>query len=102
MIHSPIEIETGIFSRMSSHDRDVAEIAVAEIEARIVPQHQAEAFERRLVEAELLFQLGDEFGVEALRAAISGRSLATVAEIVLAAQHVASAAGETDRRRLAR
>ena len=58
------------------HHRDVAEIAVAEIEAGIVPEHHAEAFERRLVEAELLFQLGDEFGVEPLRTAVFGRGLA--------------------------
>lgn len=52
--------------------RDVAEIAVAEVEAGIVPQHLAEAFERRLVEAELLFQPGDELGIESLRAPIFG------------------------------
>src|SRR5690606_14835995 len=49
---------------------NVAEIALAEIEAGIVPNHQAEALERWLVEAELLLQLGDEFGIEPLRAAI--------------------------------
>ena len=51
----------------------VAEIALAEIEPQIVPQHQREAFMRRLVEAELLFQLCDKSGVEALRAAILRR-----------------------------
>ena len=51
-------------------DADVAEIALAEIEAGIVPQHQAEALERRLVEAELLLELLDELRVEPLRAAI--------------------------------
>ena len=60
--------------------RDVAEIALAEIEADIVPQHQAEALERRLVEAELLFELGDEFGVEPLCAAVFGRAFAAFAE----------------------
>ena len=67
---------------------DVAEIALAEIEAREIPQHQREAFRRRLVEAELLFQALDEIGIEPLRAAvfrpdgIAGRAgLAARAEI---------------------
>ena len=51
----------------------VAEIALAEIEAEIVPQQQAEALIGGLVEAELLLQHGDEFGVEPLRAAIFRR-----------------------------
>ena len=50
----------------------VAEIALAEVERRIVPEHQQEALVRRLVEAELLLQALDEFGVEALGAAILG------------------------------
>ena len=50
----------------------VAEIALAEIEAGVVPQHQEEALVGRLVEAELLFQALDEFRVEALGAAIFG------------------------------
>ena len=49
---------------------DVAEIALAEIEAREIPHHQREALRRRLVEAELLFQALDEIGIEPLRAAI--------------------------------
>ena len=49
---------------------DVAKIALAEIEPREIPQHQREAFRRRLVEAELLFQALDEFRIEPLRAAI--------------------------------
>ncbi len=49
---------------------DVAEVALAEIEARVVPQHQAEALQRRLVEAELLLELLDELRVEPLRAAV--------------------------------
>src|SRR5690606_8365437 len=57
-------------------DRNVAEEALAEVEAGIVPQHPEEAFQRRLVEAELLFQPGDEFGIEPLCAAISRRDLA--------------------------
>ncbi len=46
--------------------RHIAEIALPEIEHGVVPDHQEEAFVRRLVEAELLFQLLDEFRVEAL------------------------------------
>src|SRR5262249_36290562 len=50
----------------------VAKIALAEIEPRVVPQHQEKALVGRLVEAELLLQALDEFGVEALRAAVFG------------------------------
>src|SRR6266404_7843685 len=50
----------------------VAKIALAEIEPRIVPQHQEKALVGRLVEAELLLQALDEFRVEALRAAVFG------------------------------
>ena len=53
-------------------DADVAKIAVAEIEARIVPEHLEKAHIGGLVEAELLFQALDEFGIETLRAAIFG------------------------------
>jgi hypothetical protein len=49
---------------------DIAEIALAEIEPREIPQHQREAFRRRLVEAELLFQAFDELGIESLSAAV--------------------------------
>src|ERR1700692_1375225 len=49
---------------------DVAEIALAEIEARIVPHHDEKTLIGRLVEAELLFQTLDELGIEALGAAI--------------------------------
>src|SRR5690606_24775085 len=52
-------------------DGDVAEIALAEIEADIVPQHQEEALGGWLVEAELLFKLRDELRVKALGAAIA-------------------------------
>src|SRR3984893_19472578 len=48
----------------------VAEIALAEIEADVIPQHDEEALIGRLVEAELLFQLLDERGVEPARAAV--------------------------------
>src|SRR3981189_388101 len=67
---------------------DIAEIALAEIEPREIPQHQREAFRRRLVEAELLFQALDEIRIQPLRAAvlrsddIAGRAdLAARAEI---------------------
>src|SRR5262249_17071531 len=53
-------------------DGGVAEIALAEIEARIVPQHQEKALIGRFVEAELLLQALDEFRVEALSAAVFG------------------------------
>ncbi len=72
--------------------RDVAEIAVAEIEAGIVPQHLAEALERRLVEAELLLELGDEFRVETLRAAVFRRAFAATVGAAAAAG-IAAAAG---------
>src|SRR5580704_1729907 len=49
---------------------DVAEIALAEIEARVVAEHDEKALIGRLVEAELLFQALDEFRVEPLGAAI--------------------------------
>src|SRR6185295_13372577 len=48
--------------------RDVAEVAVAEIECEIVPHHQQEALVNRLVEAELLLELLDEFRIDALAA----------------------------------
>src|SRR6516162_7402748 len=50
----------------------VAKIALAEIEPRIVPQHQEKALVGWLVEAELLLQALDEFRVEALGAAVFG------------------------------
>src|ERR1700728_3834659 len=49
---------------------DIAEIALAEIEAQIVPHHQEEALVGRLVEAELLLQALDEGRVESLGAAV--------------------------------
>ncbi|MGY3294847.1 hypothetical protein ACVWWP_007914 [Bradyrhizobium sp. LM3.6] len=49
---------------------DIAEVALAEIEAGEIPHHQREPLGRRLVEAELHLQLLDEIGIEALRAAI--------------------------------
>src|SRR6201987_3294948 len=41
---------------------DVAEIALAEVEAHIIPQHDEEALIGRLVEAELLLETLDESG----------------------------------------
>ena len=49
---------------------DVAEIALAEIEAGKIPHHQRKALRRRLVEAELLLELLDEIRIEPLRAAV--------------------------------
>src|SRR5581483_579089 len=51
----------------------VAEIALAEVEQEIVLDHHGEAFISRLVEAELLLEALDEFGIEALRAAVFRR-----------------------------
>src|SRR6202008_1449529 len=53
----------------------VAEIALAEIEGRKIPDHQPEALPGRLVEAELLLEALDELGIEALRAAILGADI---------------------------
>ena len=83
-------------------DRHVAEIALAEIEPRVVPQHDPEALDGRLVEAELRLQLLDESRIEALRATIFGGRLGrTAARLVLpAAGKVAAAtAGDPRRRR---
>ncbi len=49
--------------------------AFAEIEANIVPHHLPEARERRLVEAELLVELGDQLRIEPLGAAIFGTAV---------------------------
>src|SRR5580700_8073759 len=49
---------------------DVAKIALAEIEARVIAEHDEKALIGRLVEAELLFQALDEFRIEPLGAAI--------------------------------
>ena len=56
IIQTPSEIETGSFGDQREHG-NVAEIALAEIEARIIPDHQEEALQRRLVEAELPFEV---------------------------------------------
>ena len=72
VVHSPSEIETGIFSSDQVDDRLVAEEAVAEVEAQIVPDHHAGSARRRLVEAVLPFELLDERGVEALARRGSG------------------------------
>ena len=76
--------------------RDVAEIALAEIEAGIVPDHLEEALVGRLVEAELRFELLDELRVEALRAAIAGRGVAGTRACAAGAlrAEIASAAGD--------
>ena len=51
---------------------DVAKIALAEIEADVVPHHDEKTLVGRLVEAELLFQAFDELRIEALGAAVFG------------------------------
>src|SRR4029453_11838440 len=79
---------------------DVAEIALAEIEAREIPHHQRKTLRRRLVEAELHFQLFDEFGIQSLCAAVFradggiGRraDLTALAEIAPAARNSRRAA----------
>src|SRR3972149_869868 len=73
----------------------------SEIETRVVPQHQAEALQRRLVEAELLLQLLDEFRIEALGAAVLGVEVGALAEILVGASsgEIAAAAGDPRRRR---
>ena len=75
----------------------VSEIALAEVEAQIVPDHLAEAFIGRLVETELLLEARDEFWVETLRTAIFRRAAAHVASghtLLAAAREVAAAAAE--------
>src|SRR5262249_35667222 len=54
--------------------RGVAEIALAEVEGRVVADHQEETLVGRLVEAELLLKVLDEFRIEALRTAVFRRS----------------------------
>ena len=76
----------------------VAEIALAEIEGRKIPDHQPEALVGRLVEAELLFQALDEFGVEALRAAILGTDIAAGSHLPLPARTEVAALRTRDAR----
>src|SRR5580692_5850584 len=72
---------------------DVAEIALAEIEARIVAEHDEKALISRLVEAELLFQALDEFRIEPLGAAIFRIDVALGAALHAARAEVAGGAG---------
>src|SRR5205807_10210958 len=74
-------------------DAAVTEEATAASEGRIVLQHQHKAFERRLVEAVLLFELLDEGGVEAASAAVLGLGVAR-----LVAKFAAGAADPLRRR----
>ena len=78
---------------------DVAEIALAEIEAREIPHHQRETLRRRLVEAELRLELLDELRIEPLRAAVfridgigGGADLGPCAEIAAGGARYARAA----------
>src|SRR5690606_22010237 len=66
-------------------------IALAQTKTQVVPQHQAETLIGRLVEAELAFQLGNEFGRQALCAAVFTAAAA--------AEHLAAAAGDAPGRR---
>ena len=79
----------------------IAEIALAEIEAGIVPDHQAEALIGRLVEAELLFEAGDELRIETLRAAVfrghRGFAARHALLVVAAAGEIAAASAELGR-----
>ena len=70
VIQLPSEMETGIFSLISSITPGVAEIALAEIEAAS-SQHQQKALMSGLVEAELALELLDEGLVQPLGAAIA-------------------------------
>src|SRR5580700_5070370 len=72
---------------------DVAKIALAEIEAQIVAEHDEKALIGRLVEAELLFQAFDEFRVEPLGAAIFRIDVALRALHAAARAEVAGGAG---------
>ncbi len=94
----PSEIETGSFSLMSSKHRNVAIIASAEIEGRIIAHQNPEPLQRRLIEAVLLFQLLDEFRIEALRAAIARGDVA--AGLRCAGADLAPAAAEPSGRAL--
>jgi hypothetical protein len=58
VIHRPSEIETGIFSLIRSITEASRKKLLPKSKREIVPHHLDEAFMRRLVEAELLFQLG--------------------------------------------
>src|SRR5262245_801674 len=51
---------------------DVSEVAFSEVEAHIIPEHQRKALIGRLVEAELLLEFLDEFGIETLCPTILG------------------------------
>src|SRR5262249_61946514 len=75
----------------------VAKVALAEIKTQIIPHHEKEALVGRLVEAELLLQSLDEFGVEALRAAILGAhrvGCAGAARLAARAEIAARGAGD--------
>src|SRR5438105_6927995 len=70
----------------------IAKITLAEIEADVIPQHQEEALVGRLIEAELLLQLFDEFRIEPLRAAIFRRYVAALGTRLSATSEVAACA----------
>src|SRR3984885_11299878 len=72
---------------------DVAKIALAEIKAQIVTEHDEKSLIGRLVEAELLFQAFDEFGGEPLGAAIFRIDVALGAALHAARAEIAGGAG---------
>src|SRR5439155_11725552 len=79
------------------HHAGIAEIALTEIEHDEVLQHQKETLVGRFVEAELLFELLDEFGVEALGAAVlRGGGINRRAALRTAPAEVAALAGAGD------
>src|SRR5918995_2893771 len=84
-----------LLSNQAEH-AGIAEIALTEIEQQIVLDHHEEALIGRLVEAELLLQARDEFGIEPLRAAIFGwrRYVPWYAALALLAREVAAPAAE--------
>jgi hypothetical protein len=80
--------------------RHIAEIALPEIEHGVALEHQEETLMRRLVEAKLLFQLLDELGVEALRAAILETAFGGCARACcLSAANLATAGATANARR---
>ena len=63
VIQSPSEIDTGSGSGNQPEHARVAEIALAEIKAEIIPHEHEEALIGGLVEAELLLEALDKFRV---------------------------------------
>ena len=75
------------------------EVTSSEIEPRVIPDEKQEALMRRLVEAELLFEILDDLRVEALRAAIARRTRVEISGSCVWAIGLAAAAIEPVGRR---